>query len=81
MTVDRAATNDPARGRLMRRRECTATMGLLCFLFAVVATAEGSPTDPKPIPPAPIPAPPGRPIPPSPVPPPQPEPIPPAPIR
>jgi hypothetical protein len=37
--------------------------------------------DPQPIPPAPIPRPPGVPIPPTPNPPPQPEPIPPAPIR
>jgi len=34
--------------------------------------------DPKPIPPAPSPSPPGQPIPPAPIPPPKPEPIPPA---
>ncbi|HEY7532300.1 MAG TPA: hypothetical protein VH681_05890, partial [Nitrospiraceae bacterium] len=33
--------------------------------------------DPQPIPPAPVPAPPGKPIPPAPIPPPKPEPIPP----
>ncbi len=37
--------------------------------------------DPQPIPPAPVPAPPGQPIPPAPNPPPKPVPIPPAPIR
>jgi hypothetical protein len=68
------------RGRVERRPE-RAAMVLLCCLLGLASTAEGGPTDPKPIPPAPVPAPPGRPIPPSPVPPPQPEPIPPAPIR
>jgi hypothetical protein len=54
---------------------------LLSIPLGLAPLVLAGPSDPRPIPPAPLPSPPGKPIPPSPVPPPQPEPIPPAPIR
>lgn len=64
------------RGRLIRMAGLILCVGMSPALWSFAAAG-----DPKPIPPAPVPPPPGKPIPPSPTPPPQPEPIPPAPIR
>lgn len=62
--------------RLFRTILCWAIMIGLCCSTAMAQPPE----QPRPIPPAPIPAPPPEPLPPSPVPAPKPEPIPPAPV-
>jgi hypothetical protein len=89
------AGKEPHRRRPYQA-QVTVASGILLLLSLNLATAgedadwiitpiarEGTTAsaDPQPIPPAPVPAPPGKPIPPAPSPPPQPVPIPPAPIR